>query len=539
MPAAPTGGPVEVQGPRAPAGDPPQPHGTDRWAGSKTTRRDVVVAGVISVLVMAVAIVWRSPIVPTDPWHYVQRALTFPDSVWIPLGFTRYGIILANVIPTRLFGNAEASYYFWTVICAGLLAAVTYLLGRRWWGPTAGVVAIVVLFTNSIVFYTLTRQYPDVMSITLVMVATWCALMARDRDMRGRAGVLWVLAAGFFLGWSFEVRETALLAWPLVIAILWRRGSVLRAMGLALLPVLGWAALDVAISGVAYGDPLLKLHVLTGFGGGRTPVDAAEATRVAANTRWDWVLAIPRDALKTRPDGVWMVVSGALAALAVLVRNPPLRLVSLSFIAVYGANVALGGALLPNKPFGDLYNDRYWIQYVPLIALAIGGLSGLAVRWILARTGWTRAPALAVAMGVVLVVVGVPVLSAVRTVPTVEAFALNGGDALEEVRTYAAAQDLDVATVWTDSRTARLLPIFQRGAFGGDDLWSGAVKRFPKDPGDIASGDLVLLYSATDATCYHCRIQVRPWLEKHPGIKDSWEQLFSTASGNAVLYRVR
>lgn len=538
MPVAPNGGRRALTEPLPPdqvdAG-----RQEDRLAGEPTTRWDVLAAVGFAVVVMAIGIVWRSPIVPTDPWHYVQRALTFPDSVWIPLGFTRYGIILANIIPTRLFGNAEASYYFWTVISAGMLAAVVYLMGRRWWGRTAGVVAVVVLFTNSIVFYNLTRQYPDIMSITLVMVAAWCALMARDRDLCGRAGVLWVLSSGFFLGWSFEVRETALFAWPLVIAILWRGGGGLRAMGLALLPVLGWAALDVSISAVAYGDPFLKLHVLTGFGGGRAPVDAAEATRVAANTRWDWFLAIPRHALRTRPDGLWMVVSGALAALAVLVRNSPLRLVSLSFIAMYGLNLAFGGMLLPDKPFGDLYNIRYWIQFVPLIALAVGGLAELAVRWILARTGWRGVSAVLVSVAVGMGAVTAPVFAAVRSVPTIEAFAVNGGDALEEVRSYAAAQSLDVGTVWTDSRTARLLPIFQRGVFGGDDEWSGRVKKFPKDPADMKSGDLVLLYSANDVTCYHCRIQVRPWLKSHPGVENSWDPIFSTASGNAVIYQVR
>lgn len=464
-----------------------------------------------------------------------------PDDVWIPLGYTRYGLILANILPAGLFGNAEATYYFWPVISAGVLAAVVYLMGRRWWGPVAGVVAVVVLFTNSIVFYNLTRQYPDVMSMTLVFSGAFCALMARDRDFRGRAAVIWVLAAGFMLGWAFEVRETALFAWPLVIAILWRRGQVLRVLAIAAVPVLGWAALDVLISGIAYGDPLLKLKTLLGFGAGRPlPEDSEEAAVVASRTRLDYLLAIPTHAIQTRPDGVWMVVTGAMAFLALAVRNWPLRLMSASFISILALNLAAGGVLLPHRVFGDLYNIRYWIQYVPSLALVVGGLTGLAVAWLARRMslGTTLARAgLAVAVG--LAVCAVPVWVTVRTVPEVVAYAVNGGDALEELRAYAEANDISGAKVWTDVRTVRLLPIFERGFFGGDKEWTGTVKRLPKDPAKMRSGDLVLIYSATDDTCFHCRIQVQPWLEKHPGVQARWDLLFRTETGNLELYRVR
>ena len=82
--------------------------------------------------------VWRSPIVPTDPWHYVRSALEFPSDEWVPLGYTRYGIILANDPPAFLFKNAEATYYFWPLLSAAVLAASLYLVGRRLWGRSPG-----------------------------------------------------------------------------------------------------------------------------------------------------------------------------------------------------------------------------------------------------------------------------------------------------------------------------------------------------------------------------------------------------------------
>ena len=49
--------------------------------------------------------------------------------------------------------------------------------------------------------------------------------------------------------------------WIPVIVVLCVKGRVLRNAVLVALPVLAWAAVDVLISAVAYGDALLKLHV--------------------------------------------------------------------------------------------------------------------------------------------------------------------------------------------------------------------------------------------------------------------------------------
>ena len=84
---------------------PGHPKRADLFGGAPTRRRDVVVAIGWACVVMVVAVVWRTPVVPTDPWYYVQSTLEFPSSDWVPLGFTRYGIILATIPPALLFGK--------------------------------------------------------------------------------------------------------------------------------------------------------------------------------------------------------------------------------------------------------------------------------------------------------------------------------------------------------------------------------------------------------------------------------------------------
>jgi Dolichyl-phosphate-mannose-protein mannosyltransferase len=509
----------------------------DRLAGTPTSRRDVLAALLVGVTVVVVAVVWRSPVVPSDPWHYVQRAMDFPDRVWVPLGYTRYGIIIPNIVPAKIFGNAQVSYYFWPLISAGVLAAVTYLMGRRWWGPPAGLVAVVLLFSNTLVFTHLTRQYPDIMAMTLVFTGAFCALMARDRDFRGRAAVLWLLGAGTCLGWSFEVRETALFAWPLVIVLLWRRGAVLRVLGIVAVPVLAWAALDIAIGAVAYDDPLLKLHTFLGFGsGGPEPGSAAEAA-LEARTRLYYLQALPQ-AVLGRPDGKWMLFTAAVAVCALAVRNWPLRLILGSFLSILALNLLAGGVLFPTRPFGSLLNSRYWIQYIPSLALGIAGLSSLAVAWLARRmhNPSSRARNL-LAAAVAVAVCAVPVWTAARWVPTVEAFAPNGGDALEDLRTHLAQADHRGGEMWTDWETKRLLPIYQRGPFGGDVLWSAKPRSLTsgKQPGP---GDSVLLFSAQDQTCVLCRWALKPWASQHVTVPSNWRLVYESETGNVEMYSV-
>lgn len=524
-----------------PAGSTQSDTSRDLLSGAPITRRDVGFALVAAAVVVVVAVIWRSPLVPTDPWHYVRSALEFPSDNWVPLGFTRYGIILATIPPAFIFKNAEASYYFWPLLSAAILAAMLYLVGRRLWSPIAGVVAVILTFTNTIVFYNLSRGYPDIMSMALVMSALFCALMARDRGVTGKASLGWLLATGFLLGWGFEVRETALLAWPAVLAVLWRRGSVLRTYAIVAAPVLLWAAIDIGISGLVYGDALLKLHTLTGTnptGVGNVPPPPPIAIDDADRTRMGYFLAIPLAALE-RPDGLWLVVSGLLAVLAILLPNRALRLASFGFISLYGLNLLLGGVLFPDRPFGTLINPRYWIQYFPFIALVIGGLVSVVSGWILSRRGATSRGSRAVVTGLVATLACiVPVWHAAQYVPKVPAFAINGGDGMQDLRTFLDGKDFEVDQVWTDWQTKRLLPAYQRPVFGGEKVWNGRAMSLT-GAGEPGPGDAVLLYSARHNVCDHCRRALEPWLEKNPEIPSTWELVFENEDESVQLFLVR
>jgi 4-amino-4-deoxy-L-arabinose transferase-like glycosyltransferase len=509
--------------------------------GAPTSRADLVVALVIGLLLTAFAFAWRSPLIPTDPWHYIHAALSFPSEDWVPLGFTRYGIILANIPPAHLFGDAEATYYFWPLLSVLVLAAATYLLGRRWFGAVGGLVAVVVLFSNSILLYNLTRGYPDVMSMAVLMSAGVSAVQARDRGFRGRAAVLWLLATGFLLGWGFEVRETCALGWPIVLMLLWRRDTAWRTYAIVAAPVLAWAALDVGISGLVYGDPLLKMHTLLGTnptGVGNAPPPSPFRVAAADQTRMGYVLSIPKAALASHTDGRWMVVSGVLAMVAVLIPRRPLRVMSFGFIVLYAANLLAGGVLLPHHPFGSLVNPRYWIQYFPFVALVIGGLASVLAAWLLR---WARRPSRlargAVAAAVTVVACVVPVWQSVTYLPTVPAFAANGGTGMEQLRDYLGEHHVSVHQVWTDWQTRRLMPAYQRPFFGREKVWDGATRSLTGE-GQPGPGDAVVLYGATGTVCLFCRHALAPWATSHPAIPSQWHLDWTSADGSVQFYRV-
>ena len=126
--------------------------------------------------------------------------------------------------------------------------------------------------------------------------------------------------------------------------------------------------------------------------------------------------------------------------------------------------------------------------------------------------------------------------TAARWVPTVDAFAPNGGDALEELRTHLADVDYREGELWTDWETKRLVPVYQRGPFGGERLWTAKPRSLTG--GQPGPGDGVLLYSTHDDTCGHCRRALEPWAAQHPTLPSNWHLVYRNETGNVELYSV-
>jgi hypothetical protein len=211
------------------------------------------------------------------------------------------------------------------------------------------------------------------------------------------------------------------------------------------------------------------------------------------------------------------------------------------FLCVYELNVLAAGGLDPSSPKGKLDIVRYWIQYVPPMALAAGGVVALAGAWLIRRLRLPDRPRLLRSLPAVVLaglVCAGPAAFAAQYATNHVAFAPNGGDALEDLRDHLRGQDFAPERVWTDWETKRILPAYQRDFFGGEKVWSGKPMSIT-GKGEPQPGDYVLLFSAKSSTCSHCRTALKPWMKKHPdGPPANWRVEYTSETGNLVLYRV-
>ncbi len=495
---------------------------------------------------MGFALVYRSALVPTDPWHYVQGALAFPDGTWRPSGLSRWGFLLPIIPFARLWGDAPATYYVVPLLSTGLLAGVLYLLGTRFVARTAGALGAALALGTPLVFVNLTRGYTDLTATMLVGLALLLATLAGDAAGAARAaGRAWgwqvhalLVACGFATGWSFEVRETAIFAWPVIGWTLWRIGRPRPTLAWFAPPALAWLVLDFILCAVVYADPWLKLRIILG-----ADISQSEVTSDAGyvgHSRWWYVTVLPRSILD---------VSGGPALLACLTVGAVGGFVfraQLGRIWAWGMlTVAFlwlqGGPLDPAHPSVRLDVARYWLSFIVPLMLAAVGTMVILVRTARGRRRWAAIAASAVlAAGVT-----VPAAQFATTYP---GFAPNGGDALVELRAYLAGSGgSPEARVWGDWGTQRVLPAYQRGPFG-DLRWEAgsfrSLNRLMRFPPDAAAdypqpGEYVVIYSAEDRTCWHCRRALQPVASAFgpfPGF--DWELLFTSSTGVLSLYRL-
>jgi 4-amino-4-deoxy-L-arabinose transferase-like glycosyltransferase len=458
---------------------------------------------------------------------------------------------------TWLFGNATVTYYFWPILSSALLAACLYLIAYRFWGQIFGILAVVLGLSSPITFINLTRGYPDIQSTAIVTLAVVLALVIRDRLLSGHRATWWLwLSVGFLLGWGFETRETTILTWPIVAVVLWTRRVSVRGIALLAAGIAVWAVADIVIGAVAYGDPLIRLHVFTNQDLATTtiPGDLAAQQQFVGRNRLYYLGVIP--AMLASGGGVWSLVLGALTLVGLVFRGGS-RFVSLWFLLCYLTFVGITGGFFPNHPSGRIDVARYWICFLPLAGLAVAGTTAEIAARIgprLLRSHPSRAASwpglagglhtLSAAAAQRLVNLVLAVLVAIGPVFALTGNALrnpqlivNGADQLAQLRTFLTSNEPDNPRIMADLATARLLPIYQRGDFGGRDLWSAEVVNLNRYPVP-RSGDLVIINSLGSQSCYFCGRQSGTWYEKYGPIPDDWELVWTSDPAHLMLYRV-
>ncbi len=498
----------------------------------------------VGLLAAAATYKLRTVPVPTDPWHYVEAGLTFPQMSWNLTGLTRYGMILPMVVVTRLFHLSELSFYLTPCLASGVLLGAVYWLTARFFGPIAAVAASVLTLANSVVLVNASRMYPDVYAVAMVAVAVATAVAVRDRWQRDGGSVTaplvgLLVVTGVFVGLSWWMRETSIFAWPVIAAVLlWRGGPprrvVVPAAGVPPLVMLG---IEMVISKLAFGNALARFQALLG-GDLSSTTNPADMTYLG-QSRLAYLTTMPRAAL-TLPDAYWMLAIAAIALVAGVLFPRKVGLFAGWFLLVALLFTAAGGALRPHQPNIRLDVVRYWIAYIPpMVIAAVGGVATLvrllADRWGRAlprpaRAGLAAALAVALAAG--------PVVASAHGVESNATFIVTNGNVTAQFRNWLHTHDRQVKRVFTDYESERILPVYTR-SFTGHRMakvrWYSltAAHHHPR------TGDYVVLFSAYGETCAFCHdVVTTVWLSKNQDKLRTWQKVWQTSDRSFVVYRV-
>jgi hypothetical protein len=509
-----------------------------RSTGLARTLLPSLLAGLVACVV---AFKLRTIPVSTDPWHYVQAGLTFPELSWNTVGLTRYGMVLPMIPVTRLFHDSELAFYLTPVLVTGVLVASLHWLAARFYGQVAAAAAAVLLVANSLVLANASRMYPDVFAIAMTSLAVMFAVAARDRWRRNeRVDVLLLtllMLTGAAVGLSWWMRETAVFGWPVVAGVLlWKGGPPLRVSLPAAGAAFAFLLLELGIGQWAFGDPWVRFEALGG-------ADLSQTTNPAdlpylGQRRLSYLETIPHGML-AYADGWWMIAMGALAILGGLLFPRKVGLFAGWFVLVLLAFIAIGGALRPGSPNIRLDVGRYWLAFLPPMVVAAVGTVATLVRLAADRlSARTLRPTYRTAGGALAAValVAGPVVASGQQVGVSEAYVVTNHGVMSQFRNWLHAHDREVRRILTDGSSARILPVYKR-SFTGHRM---ARARFVSlnRPYHARPGDYVVLFSAYDSTCGFCNTPINVWLTRHPGRLERWTKVWQTPGRTFVVYRV-
>ncbi|HQR80155.1 MAG TPA: glycosyltransferase family 39 protein [Actinomycetota bacterium] len=474
-------------------------------------RTDIPAALLLTVAALLAAWVFRAVLVTSDPWHYAQAALDFGGHQWIPSGLTRWGIIVPLLPVAAVFGPTLPTFYAFAFLATALVVPTVYVLAR-WVGPPVVAVLTVVTFVAApLTFINLSRGYPDLMAVALNGLTLILVLVARDRDR------VWpLLLAGLVAGWAFEVRETTVFTWPVFAFLVWGLSRRWRGYLAVLAGLLPWALVDIGLSWWTLGDPWAKWHVLTGsdLNDSTSPLDSS----YLGHPRWWYLTRLPLAMAQESWGWVLLLIAGLGVLGGLLLRGRVgLYVVWALLPAVLLALQA--GVLDPRHPSVRVDVPRYWLAFLPGLTIAAVALCARAARSV-------RLPA-ALGAGAL---AGLVLVAGVRFAITEPTLYPNSGDL-----PYVTARALPGgATVWTDGRTARILPVYL--ATSGKQVDLRDFTRVGARPGP---GQYVLIFSDTDGTCEFCKLDYDLWrADGHSLPLPDYQRVWVAPDGKARLYRV-
>jgi hypothetical protein len=285
---------------------------------------------------------------------------------------------LAGAMLSPLGDGAETALVVIAFLALGALAALTYALGRRWFGTAAGALAAAIVITRQPILSFGARAYLDIPYVVLVLAAL--ATEAK-RPKAGAPVLIWLGLAGLLRpeAWLFSAAYLAYLKWA-------GERDLLRLGLLAMAAPAIWLAADAIVT----GDPLWSLTDTREGAQELGRVTGLQNVPVTAPRRLGEILREP-------------VLAGAVAgfALAVAFLRDRVRLLVAAGLVALAAFCVLAAAGLPIL-------GRY--LFLPAVLLAIlCGAGAFAWQDLPPEHPWRRR---AQVIGILVVILQIPFVPA-------------------------------------------------------------------------------------------------------------------------------
>lgn len=458
---------------------------------------------------------------------YLDAAAAFPD-VNTDHWSLRIGLLLPVKLVHLLFGRSEVTYYAVPLLAGAAVVASTYVIGRHLFGRVVGLASVAVLLSSNWYLSYSSALLPDHVAAALVTAAIAVAV-APSSDRRSKVTLV---AIGLLFGWAYLVREFILLLIVPLGLIVWRRWSR-RGLALAALPVAGLLIGELVANALVHGNPFARWQVAGSH-------DEVVGRIEAPLTRLDALGSFPSALVQGAGTGP-LVALGILAVVGAAWSVPHRRVIAPWVVVYVVPLVALSGVLDPDLRLFRSQLLRYWTPILP--AVVIGGLGAVSVA--LARA-WNRPPdsfsARLVIGGTVLALTALVVSVGQDGEDASHIYIRNGATQLREIRALLDEHGEDASTVWTDSQTARVLPLYAKSPTG-TTLWEGEVRAFNSADGSLTfvdserfePGDLVVFLPFG----YLNRI---PDWESIPEnlrhLQPGWKRVFDREDDTLLVYRV-
>ncbi len=488
--------------------------------------REWALIALIALVSIAVLIIFRAQPGTWDEARYLEAAnapLDVEPNHWS----TRLGLTLPTWGAIQLFGYSEAAYYLLPIVLSTVLVIATYLLGRVTFGRMVGLVAAAMILTLPWVLPSATRLLPDVGLAALLTGAVTAVIAAANRSaLHGwdRSANLLLVAAGVLLGWSYLVREMALLFMPIALFVALFYKVRPRSLVHLAWPVVLTGLMESLYGWLVWGSPLTHLNVVIARSSDPATEFVVErsAAALARQTSAATFTIFPEMLLTHAVGFIVLLLTVGLVIAVVSTRQTRFLALGVWALTIWAGLTAAG--LIPRVI--RLEVDRYWIVILPPIV--VGGLGAL---WLVGErlTGRKLASASVAVVGVAALTLGIT-----ATMQTSGLVAL-GADDFQQLRAWLAEQGGD-QTLWTDSRTAPILALYTRSPFG-TALGSGEVRSLNEGseyvPPEDVEGTVVLRRQTLDQLFGHNEVPLSDYVVAPPL---SWEPSAITENGEIVAH---